>query len=183
MILYVTKMNYRMIISFFVLVSVIVGCGEPRPDNMPKLYPTTVTVIYDDGTPFAEGMVFFHAVDPSLTGKAWVHSGNTNAEGKTVLLTEGKYPGLPVSKYNVVVNKYLFEGETAGSQEVQMDVRDQSMRMNARKQPMRYSCVEDAYLETVTTPLKDIEITKGKNDITLKIGNPVKIPKPQRSAI
>lgn len=177
--------NILILILVVVPVLLICGCGEPRPDNLPKLYPTSITLTYDDGTPFAEGMVFFHAVDPSLTGKAWVHAGNTDAQGKAVMMTQGKYPGVPASKFNIVVNKYVFEGETPETPEVQTDVRDQSVRQQRMKasKNMRYSCVEDAYLESSTTPLKDIEITKGKNNLTLKIGEQVKIPKPQRSAI
>ena len=180
-------MNSR-ILSTLVIVTIlaITGCGEPRPDNMPKLYPTSVTITYDDGSPLVEGMVFFHAADPTLTGKAWVHSGNTDAQGQAEIITEGKYPGAPVSKFNVVINKYIFEGEAEEPSAVQMDVRDQSVRqdrMRASRQRVRYSCVEEDYLDAATTPLKDIEVTKGKNSITLKIGKPVKIPKPQRSAI
>ena len=82
----------------------VVGCGRPKPDGMPKLFPCNVKVIQDDA-PLADATVTFHGPD----GFKWAVSGTTDASGVAKMHTHGTYPGAPEGEFKVTITKHVVE--------------------------------------------------------------------------
>ena len=99
---------YVMILSLVLGLAVSLGCGTKLPPGMPKLYPVTVTVTFDDGKPVDNANVTFRLTEPVLP-QTWLHAGTTDAEGKVKLMTEGGYAGIPAGKYSVTIEKFETE--------------------------------------------------------------------------
>ncbi len=91
--------------------AVAVGCskGPKKPADLPTLYPTTITVVYDHGTPVAEATV---ALRPAGGGNTkWNVTGVTDAQGKLVCKTNGNWDGAPAGSYEAMVTKEVAEIE------------------------------------------------------------------------
>lgn len=87
--------------------AVAVGCskGPKKPADLPTLYPTTITVVYDDGTPVDQATV---ALRPTGGGNAqWNVTGVTDAQGKLVCKTNGNWDGAPAGSYEATVTKEI----------------------------------------------------------------------------
>ncbi|MBR6387870.1 MAG: carboxypeptidase regulatory-like domain-containing protein [Thermoguttaceae bacterium] len=86
------------------------GCnnGPKKPDDLPKLIPTTIVVQYDDGTPVAEATVALRNPDANA-GRTWNLTGVTDAQGKVALKTDGQWDGAPAGTYQVMVTKEVSE--------------------------------------------------------------------------
>ncbi len=101
----------KTILALAVLLATVVGCskGPKKPDDLPKLYPATVKVVYDDGTPVAEATVTLVTAD----GKSspWNLTGITDAKGVLVLKTNGNWDGTPAGDYQGMVVKEISEQE------------------------------------------------------------------------
>ena len=78
----------------------LAGCGQPRPDGLPNLYPVTLK-FEQEGTPCAEAIVSLmpESDDP------WAVGGITDTGGNVVLQTHGRYSGVPAGKYTITVTK------------------------------------------------------------------------------
>jgi len=85
----------------FPVVAALLGCGggPTRPDDLPPLTACTLTVAYQ-GTPLADATV-------TLTPEAgkWVGVGQTDANGKVTVRTNGQFDGVPAGTYAVTVKK------------------------------------------------------------------------------
>ena len=91
--------------------AVAVGCskGPKKPADLPTLYPTTITVVYDDGTPVDGATV---ALRPAGGGSTqWNVTGVTDAQGKLVCKTNGNWDGAPAGSYQAIVTKEVAEIE------------------------------------------------------------------------
>lgn len=79
----------------------LAGCnkGPAKPDDMPDLTACTVTVTYK-GEPVSEASVLF----APKSGK-YSAAGTTDASGKTVMKTDGKYDGVAAGEYQVSITK------------------------------------------------------------------------------
>ncbi len=140
--------------------SVLVGCaGEETPEGLPVLHPATVTV-HQGGAPLVGASVQLVAADPALS--KWVSGGSTNENGEAVVMTHGKYPGVPAGKFKVTVNKTQTEGDASGndpgvSNEVKM-----------------FDLVSAKYRAVTTTPI-EVEISAGDNKLdVIEVGSAVK---------
>ena len=166
------KFNFMIYIGFCVVVCF--GCGKKLPPGMPKLYPATITVTYDDGKPLDSATVVFQPTTPFESGRHWVIAGITNAEGQADVYTQVEYKGMPAGKYNVTVQHYANEGSPPPfSSAMPMDAEQQAAYneyLKSGQRQERYQLVEDEYLDIAKTPLKDIEATAGNNTIHLKVG-------------
>lgn len=83
---------------FFLLLASTVGCGG-RPDDFPKLAPTTITVT-QDGKPVDRVQVLLY----SSSLKNYISSGNTDSRGVAVIRTSTEkksYPGSPIGEIRV----------------------------------------------------------------------------------
>ena len=74
------------------------GCGEKLPQGMPRLNPCTITVDME-GKPVENVSVRLVSEDQIH----WGCSGITNSSGKAVLVTDGKYKGVPAGTYKVLL--------------------------------------------------------------------------------
>ena len=183
----ISMKQYLTILPTALILAVSLGCGPKLPPGMPKLYPATVTVTFDDGKPVGGASVIFRLTDPVLT-RTWLHAGTTDSEGKVKLMTDGEYPGIPTGKYSVTIEKF----ETEGTEERTVDPvavpPNEQLRRPSEPPPMpargtvvpRFQLVEDVYLDHAKTPLKDIEVKAGKNEIPLSAGKEQRISKPLR---
>ncbi|MGL4941829.1 MAG: hypothetical protein ACRC46_01400 [Thermoguttaceae bacterium] len=164
--------------AFSTLLVVVIGCGEKLPPDLPKLYPVTVTVTYDNGTPVGGAMVVFYPVKGSSVGD-WLCSAGTDDAGVAPMLTQAKYHGLPAGHFDVTVQKYITKGADVVPELKKNPTREEAdawsqLKRNA-KQGDRYSVVELVYSSPGTTPLKQIEVKPGRNNLVLKVGPSVEI--------
>ena len=121
--------------SLFILL--FSGCGEPRPDGMPKLYPVTLT-LEQEGKPLAEATVILVPQFPCT----WTVGGITDTSGRVQLKTHGKHDGAPAGNFKICVRKTIIEGES-------LSLLD---RPTAPRQ--YYEGVEPEYGNAETTPLE-----------------------------
>ena len=79
--------------------ALLVGCGEPRPEGMPTLYPCEITVMDGDGAFDNAGLSL------SPVEGTWSATGQTNEMGVAKIVTQGKYEGAAAGKYRVSLSK------------------------------------------------------------------------------
>lgn len=174
---------YLMVLPLVFVSVVSLGCKAKLPPGMPKLYPVTVTLTFDDGKPVDNASVKFRLTDPVLP-QTWLHAGTTNSEGIVELMTEGGYRGIPAGKYSVTIEKFETEMKDVTSVAAQSDQRSGPPPMPAPGTVVpRFQLVEDIYLDHTKTPLKNIEVEEGKNNLTLTAGKEQRIYKPIRSTM
>ncbi len=103
--------NLKAVLALAVVLATVVGCskGPKKPADLPKLYPATVKVVYDDGTPVAEAMVTLVKADG--TSSPWNLTGVTDAQGVLVMKTHGNWDGAPAGDYQGMVTKEISEKE------------------------------------------------------------------------
>jgi hypothetical protein len=150
------------LLSFIVVLVFQAGCGKDhnRPDDLPKLYPVSITVT-QDGKPLEEATVTLYAKTPTKYGTG---SAKTNASGVAVIRTYG-YNGVPVGQYTVTVEKRGVEG----AKEVTME--DGATDFVGGK---IFQYVEAQYANESSTPFS-IDVTeKGATD-TFEVGKPVHV--------
>ena len=150
------------------LVSVMTtGCGESLPPGMPKLYPTSITVI-QEGEPLEGAMVLLIPEDASLND--WGPGGITNASGVAVMLTNGQYRGAPLGKYKVTVTKT--EREPHPHPEwANLPMNDPNFRQFLRisESLKAYNHVELNFGSRDRTPLQ-VEVTAGQRTHSVDVG-------------
>ena len=130
---------------------IIAGCGGPkRPEGMPELYKTTITVT-QAGTPLVDAMVNLKLADNSQS--QWYSGGATDANGVVIVSTQGDFPGAPAGKYKVLVSKVTTEDNP-----------------NNPEQRLTFEMVEPQYANFAKTPL-EIEVkAEPENNFTLDAG-------------
>ncbi len=140
--------------------AVAVGCskGPKKPADLPTLYPTTITVVYDDGTPVDEATV---ALRPAGGGAAqWNVTGVTDAQGKLVCKTNGNWDGAPAGSYEAMVTKEITvmedSTEPGGSPTIKSCTRYVDVKYNSPK-----------------TSGLTCEVKEGDNQIELKVGEKI----------
>ena len=80
------------------------GCGDPRPAGMPKLYPASMVVTLE-GQPLEGAMILLHPEDAA--NAPWGPAGQTDSSGIAELRTNARYDGAPLGEYKVVVTKIV----------------------------------------------------------------------------
>ncbi|MCL2624324.1 MAG: hypothetical protein FWD31_11735, partial [Planctomycetaceae bacterium] len=79
------------------------GCTkENRPDDMPPLYPVTITFTLD-GQPLAGALVNLHTEDKAV--EKWKTASYTASNVNIIIVTHGQFRGSPASKIKVCVKK------------------------------------------------------------------------------
>jgi hypothetical protein len=162
------------------------GCGGQRlPSDLPKLYPTVITVI-QDGNPLAGALVTMINVDKSV---GWSCVAMTDASGRATMVTNGMYAGTPEGTYKVTVSKH--ETETSGADALQalyatapdpsdfeahqgwlMRNEARIAAAQARQTAVVYTLVDPVFTDVDTTTL-EVTITPGgrnANQHTLDVG-------------
>lgn len=146
------------------------GCGQKTPDGLPDLQSVALTVV-QDGKPLGEAMITLKAVDSSNT---WTSGGTTLDDGVATLVTHGQYKGVPVGKYKVAVSKVVGEGTPPPPSPID---EESAKRYKEYKDSgatyEEFDVVDPKYGTIETTPL-EIEVVKGKNELTVDVGEAVR---------
>lgn len=169
--------------KFFLLLAVfcalvltsLTGCGEKLPAGMPKLYPAQITLTYDDGKPVDNAMLILIADQGSNIG-TWSHTGNTDAQGKADLYTQGRYKGLPAATFKVTITKEIREGDPNPGEPVDEESakKYEAWKKSSNKEKT-YKVIEANYESAAKTPVSVTVSSQGPNTFDLKIGKEVKI--------
>jgi len=175
-------MNFRLFLVSACLLALATGCGEPRPEGMPELYPATVTVM-QDGNPLPGAAVTLLPQDAALT--RWPAGGTTDESGAVKLHTYSTYPGAPAGTFKVTVSKTTTEGDPRpthpGVNATPEQLRDYDRAMKTGKFEV-FQVVAAEHRMPSTTQLS-IEITpSGPNEFILDLGPAVKEKEANASA-
>lgn len=147
-----------------------VGCGPKLPDGMPKLNPTTITVI-QDGKPLADAMVSLKAVDESIK---WTSGGTTDAKGVATIVTHGQYKGVPAGKFKVAVAKTVGEGTPPPPSPIDEEsARKYQEYIDSGATYEEFFVVAEEYRLVGTTPL-EVEVVEGTNNLEVNVGEAVR---------
>ena len=148
--------KYRKFFCLTILLCLVtlVGCTPKakKPPGMPDLYPLSIKVAYDDGTPVVDAMV--RLVD---TSHSWVVGGTTDNQGNAIIRTQGEFPGAPAGNYKVVVSKV----ELVYGQGDPPPITD------------RFNLIEAKYTAIPTTDLT-LEVKPDTKSAELSVGKPVR---------
>ncbi|MBR4750256.1 MAG: carboxypeptidase regulatory-like domain-containing protein [Thermoguttaceae bacterium] len=168
-------MKRALIISLLVLpLTALCGCGEKTPPDMPKLFPTSITIT-QEGTPVEGASVQLLKKD-DLYYK-WLAGGTTDASGVCTIRTMGKYTGAPEGTFQVVVYKTnKIESETRKAQpNAPSDPAEAAeWAKKVDEEEKEFDQIDTKYKSVDTTDLT-ITIASGKNAETLEVGAPVNI--------
>ena len=152
--------NVKYLAILLCAAAVLVGCskGPKKPANLPKLFPATVTVTYDDGTPIDQATVAFRK--PGGGSSEWNVTGRTGADGKLVLMTNGNWEGAPAGEYEVMIEKQI-------SELVEPTEKGASVTVASTT-----NYIDKKYANPRTSGLT-ATITEGTNELTFKVGAPL----------
>lgn len=144
------------------------GCSrENRPNDLPKLMPVTLTLT-QDGKPLEKAMVVLYAENPDIV--KWTVSGNTDTDGKTILVTHGQFRGAPAGKFKVCVTK-VENADQSAEPDSRAGLVTAGEPVTSGRPRLIYH-VDPVYSDPKKTPL-EIEIpAKGKGTFTLDCGKP-----------
>ena len=153
------------------------GCGgEPRPKDLPDLFPVSVTV-EQEGKPVPGAVVTLNHVDGDAKWSAACETGSDGIAKN--FFTNGKYKGVALGKYQVCVRK-LERGEME-KVDLPPEPTDPYERYlwrqkyeESQKRPESYDLIEAKYFDPRLSPL-EIEVTAGaKNEFTVDVSSPVR---------
>lgn len=155
------KYRFALLVAICCLGAAVVGCskGPKKPDDLPSLNPTTITVTYDDGTPVDGATVALLPVEKQA-GRAWNLTGKTDANGTVTLKTDGNWDGAPSGVYNVIVTKEVSE------------VEEPTEKGGSSRAKSVTRLVDQKYANPKTSGLT-VEIQAGTNDLEVKVGEKV----------
>jgi hypothetical protein len=150
------------------------GCGKVElPDGMPKPYPVTITIT-QEGKALEKVSVLLVSDDIALG--QWTAGGESNASGKAVIQTLGKYSGVVPGKYKVVLRKREIQSryQNLPDPNVDRDGYEKARRLYPIQPKDTWDLIDPQYSDQNTTP-ESIEVLKKKNKMTIEIGAAVKI--------
>ena len=150
------------------------GCGgEKLPDDIPKPYPTVITIT-QDGQPLAGASVVLVPMDPSNT---WHAGATTDASGKATLQTHVKYDGVVPGKYYIIVSKFepaQKEAVVVPNQETDPEGYARYMETSAKDATGGgYDLVDLKFSKA--SPDVTIEVVAGTNEQTVDVGKAVRV--------
>ncbi|EAQ79665.1 carboxypeptidase-like regulatory domain-containing protein [Blastopirellula marina] len=130
------------------LASLTLGCnrGPALPENLPPLTACTLQIQYKQA-PVSEATV---TLIPSQGN--WVGVGRTDASGKAVVQTQGRYNGVPAGDYTVTVTKY--EPEADLPPDPTSPEEDAALAQSASRPNKRKALVPEKYTKSETTDLR-----------------------------
>lgn len=172
-------------VAISLLIGVVLGSfgcsrGPKKPEGMPKLYPTEITVNSESG-PVADAIVSLVPADGSRA--QWSSGGRTNAQGMARVKTHGQFDGVPTGKYKVIVKKTVTEGEAPppmGTDAESQRIYDEYMSSGNKQ---KFFNVVDAKFNSVKTTPLGVDVAEQKlNATTVDIGAEVKVELKSSSA-
>ncbi len=150
------------------------GCArEKTPPDMPKLYPTSITVT-QDGAPCVDACVQLLKRD-DLNYK-WLAGGTTDETGTCVVKTMGKFNGAPEGDFNVIVYKTIRnESETRKNVAQPTDPAEaREWIKKVAEEEKEFDYVDTKYKKVDTSDLT-ITVSRGKNAVAFEVGPEVKV--------
>ncbi len=161
-------------IGLSLILLVVPGCGDSRPEGMPKLYPAKVTIT-QDGSPLADATVGFVSENSALT--RWPAGGVTDANGIATIHTYGQYPGAPEGSFKVIVTKTINEGDPMptypGGNATPDQMREYDRALKTGNFAI-FQVVHKDYRIAKTSKLQADVKSSGANEFTFDIGKAVK---------
>ena len=164
-----SNLSLALLVAFVIS---IVGCTkENRPDGMPPLHPTKITLI-QAGKPCADAKI---SIIPVGGDSRWTSGGTTDASGILEPKTHGKFKGVPEGKYKVTVDKSVGEGEPPPPSPIDAESKKKYDEYIAAKKTYKlFQVIPDQYRLRDRTPL-ELEVKAGKNEIELDVPEEVKV--------
>ena len=168
------KANFPVSLGLGLTLLGVAGCGDPRPEGMPELYPTTVTIT-QEGEPLAGAMVSLYPENSELA--RWPVGGKTDENGVATMMTYTKYPGAPAGTFKVSVNRTITEGDPIpkhpgrDATQEELAAYDRAMKTGSFEV---YQVVAPEYRTAGTTPLTVEVIADEENDLTNDVGPAVR---------
>lgn len=138
-------------VLLFLIAVVSIGCGPKRPEGLPDLYPTEIT-INCNGAPLAGAYVTVMNAEAPIS---FAIGGKTNEMGVAAMqvqIAEGDFMGAPEGNLSVLVSKTTIIKDPGGNSDLDFGAE----------------LVDPVYLDAKNTPLK-IEVTKGTNAATFDV--------------
>ena len=159
-------------IALFLGLLGLAGCGPKVPPDLPKCYPCQISVI-QAGAPLVDAAVTLQSPE---VGQRWFPMGTTDQTGTAVMFTNGRYPGAPAGVYKVLVFKGTSEPSRFGPSPPEDSPAYQTwLERTSHENLAEYIVVELQYNDAKQTP-HEIEVkSKGKNEMTIDVGQAVKI--------
>jgi hypothetical protein len=165
-----TKKLFIVVIPIWFLLVIFSGCNRGVPSDLPKTYPTSITVI-QDGQGLANATVMLNPVD----GSQWYASAITDTRGVAELRTQGQYAGVVVGKYKILVSKREVVSNNIAIPDPQTDPEGYSKALEKANSVMKEFDLVDPKFATVETTPEEIEIIANKNQKNIDVGKAVKI--------
>ena len=145
---------------------VALGRGPKTPDGMPPLQPVALTIT-QEGPPVADAMITLKSLDGANN---FTSGGTTGANGVANLVTHGQYKGVPEGKYKVAVSKIVGEGTPPPPSPIDEEsARKWKEYQDSGATYEEFNVIDMKYSTIETTDL-EIEVVKGKNDLSLEVG-------------
>ncbi len=164
--------HYPLIAVFVFYTLIMIGCnsGKKLPEGMPPLKPCELTFT-QGGSPLQDAIVSLYP--DTGTSQQLIFGGKTDATGKAVIFTNGKYEGVPEGGYKIVVSKKETEESKFGPPLTSDDPGyDEWIAKASKEQLSTFSFVEKQYTDFKSTPLK---ISVPGDVTTFDAGKAVKI--------
>ena len=162
-----------------ILAASAIGCGPKTPDGMPDLQPTTITVI-QDGAPLPEAVLNLQSVD---TTSKWTCGGVTDEKGVATIVTHGQYKGAPIGKYKVSVSKVIGDGTPPPPTPIDAEsARIYQEYIDSGATYEEFDVVDKTFAIVETTTL-EVEVVKGKNELSVDVGSAIHEPIEKSSGV
>ncbi|MDR2706746.1 MAG: carboxypeptidase-like regulatory domain-containing protein, partial [Planctomycetaceae bacterium] len=127
------------------------------PKDLPRLYSGTITITQQN-VPLAGASVFLTPTD----GSKWNAGGTTDAKGKAILYTLGRYKGVSAGNYKVTVDKYEIGSEKPNAEAIYRKTGNYPV-------PDAYSFVDLKYTDLDKTPL-NVVISEKNQSFSFDLG-------------
>ncbi|MCO8121346.1 carboxypeptidase regulatory-like domain-containing protein [Stieleria sp. TO1_6] len=158
------RSTFRLSLALGILGAALAGCGSGgTPDGLPELHPLTLSV-NQGGAPI-EG-VSVQMIPENPSNSRWACGGATDATGKVIVKTLGRFEGAPAGNYKVTFFKTFVEDMNPG---VAADDPSSSKVYNS------YLLIDPKFGSTETTPI-EVNVAGGETTVPpIELGPAVKI--------
>lgn len=152
--------NPSLVPTVLCLILLASGCTSQRlPEGMPRLIPLTLSFVQQD-KPLAEAVVSLVPEDPE---SRWSAGGTTDANGRLLPKTMGRYAGVAPGRYKVVVYK----------QEIDLTSEKTQLKDKIELHDVYY-LVDPRFGDSGTTPLV-LDTDQGGKSVSFDVGDSVRI--------
>jgi len=150
------------------------GCGKKQnlPDDMPKPFPTVITVIQDEKP--LEGASI--ALIPADASNSWHAGAMTDTTGNASLKTLNQYEGVVPGKYRIIITKRESDKSRFTSppdQATDPQGYAKFMQDSAREKLDNYDLIDPKFGK-ISADTEMIDVVEGKNEKTIDVGKAVR---------